>query len=548
MRRRLARLMGKQRAGLERADREIVALVSRHLGGRPVASVLVVGAGRDELVAELSALAPGWSVTSAPADSATRMVDAAVRARPDVIIDRSEPRGRLKRFRTTFFQLAAGGIYIVPCGAGELGPEPGELGKHLAWGWSCPERPLRSGELRGISDNVRLAIRMHVTGRAHDRHLVLSHDLADVLLKLDEPDGNLWIERSAGPHRVLALIPAEDPPDAQVITEGPARRDPPMDRPIERETIALRDYRDVVVDVEQTVLTDRVILPDTYRHHQWRRLVNRRIVDVAPRYGVPMQPVIDELPRLEGTYLHLDNEIRGHFGHLMTEVVSRIWSWPAALEIDPEVRVLVGAARRRPDISSWEYDFYEACGIPRDRIVKIDGQVRVDRLLSGTPMFSNPNYVHPRIVETWDRIGDVLAGQAEERPRGKRIFIARRIKKRACTNADEVEAIFVEHGFDIVYPEDHPLGEQIAMFRAAEVVAGYAGSGMFHIAFVPHPLHVIQIGSTAYTPRNEVLMAAIRRHRIDGVLSVSAGTSVQSSFTFDMEREGPYLRSILASL
>lgn len=548
MRRRLARLMGKQRAGLERADREIVALVSRHLGGRPVASVLVVGAGRDELVAELSALAPGWSVTSAPADSATRMVDAAVRARPDVIIDRSEPRGRLKRFRTTFFQLAAGGIYVVPCGAGELGPEPGELGKHLAWGWSCPERPLRSGELRGISDNVRLAIRMHVTGRAHDRHLVLSHDLADVLLKLDEPDGNLWIERSAGPHRVLALIPAEDPPDAQVITEGPARRDPPMDRPIERETIALRDYRDVVVDVEQTVLTDRVILPDTYRHHQWRRLVNRRIVDVAPRYGVPMQPVIDELPRLEGTYLHLDNEIRGHFGHLMTEVVSRIWSWPAALEIDPEVRVLVGAARRRPDISSWEYDFYEACGIPRDRIVKIDGQVRVDRLLSGTPMFSNPNYVHPRIVETWDRIGDVLAGQAEERPRGKRIFIARRIKKRACTNADEVEAIFVEHGFDIVYPEDHPLGEQIAMFRAAEVVAGYAGSGMFHIAFVPHPLHVIQIGSTAYTPRNEVLMAAIRRHRIDGVLSVSAGTSVQSSFTFDMEREGPYLRSILASL
>lgn len=548
MRRRLARLMGKQRAGLERADREIVALVSHHLGGRPVASVLVVGAGRDELVAELSALAPGWSVTSAPADSATRMVDAAVRARPDVIIDRSEPRGRLKRFRTTFFQLAAGGIYVVPCGAGELGPEPGELGKHLAWGWSCPERPLRSGELRGISDNVRLAIRMHVTGRAHDRHLVLSHDLADVLLKLDEPEGNLWIERSAGPHRVLALIPAEDPPDAQVITEGPARRDPPMDRPIERETIALRDYRDVVVDVEQTVLTDRVILPDTYRHHQWRRLVNRRIVDVAPRYGVPMQPVIDELPRLEGTYLHLDNEIRGHFGHLMTEVVSRIWSWPAALEIDPEVRVLVGAARRRPEISSWEYDFYEACGIPRDRIVKIDGQVRVDRLLSGTPMFSNPNYVHPRIVETWDRIGDVLAGQADERPRGKRIFIARRIKKRACTNADEVEAIFVEHGFDIVYPEDHPLGEQIAMFRAAEVVGGYAGSGMFHIAFVPHPLHVIQIGSTAYTPRNEVLMAAIRRHRIDGVLSVSTGTSVQSSFTFDMEREGPYLRSILASL
>jgi capsular polysaccharide biosynthesis protein len=333
-----------------------------------------------------------------------------------------------------------------------------------------------------------------------------------------------------------------------VITEGPEQREPAMDRPVAEAQIALRDYRDVVVDVEQTVMTDAVVLPDTFRHNQWPRLVTRRIADVAPRFGVPMTPVPADLLRLEGTYLHLDNEFRGHFGHLMTEVLSRTWSWPAALEIDPDVRVLVGAARKRPQLAAWEYDFYEACGIPRDRVVRIDGQVRVERLLSGTPMFSNPSYVHPRIVETWDRVGDALAAQASPRDRPERIFVARRLAKRSCTNADEVEALFVDHGFEVVYPEDHPLGEQVALFRAARVVAGYAGSGMFTSAFVRRPQRLVLLGSTAYTPRNEVLIAAVRGHRIDSVVSRADEADVQSSFRVDLAREGPFLRSVLASL
>lgn len=526
----------------------VLGLVARHLAGRQDPLVVVIGPGRDDLVARARGIGPRWRVVQSVEDAGERLVALALAGPADVVVDLSDDDQRLRRFNAHFFHVAAGGIYVVPGAAGELDQRRGALGEYLAACWASPPQELRSGKVRSIVDNRRIATRMHVTGRAEDGHLVLTHDLPDVRVKLDEPQGNAYVDRAGGPHRVLSVLPPGTPPDARVITEGPEQREPAPDRPVTEAAIALRDYRDVVVDVEQTVMTDRVVLPDSFRHHQWPRLVTRRIADVAPRFGVPMSTVGPDLPRLEGTYLHLDNEFRGHFGHLMTEVVSRMWGWPAALEVDPGVRVLVGAARKRREVAEWEYDFYEACGIPRDRVVRIDGPVRVERLLSGTPMFSNPNYVHPRIVETWDRIGDALAARADDRPRSERIFIGRRIRKRACTNAEEVEALFREHGFDVVYPEDHPLGEQVAMFRAARVVAGYAGSGMFTTAFVPRPQRLVLIGSTAYTPRNEVLIAAVRRHRIDSVVSRAEEDDVQSPFRVDMDREGPYLRSVLASL
>lgn len=549
---RLARLLRRRSDDGAALRRDLVARTAAHLADRDDPLVVVLGTGRDALLAALADAGPGWRVLVADDDPARRQVQLVLAGPADVVLDHPAPAGRKLRFQGTFFHLRPGGLYLVPDAAGELGAEPGPLGEHLARAAAREPEQLRAGRRRPIGEHILLATRMHVTVRADGGHLVLTHDLPDVLHKLDEPQGTAWIEGSGGPHRVLRTIPAEEPPSAEVITEGPERRDPPMDRPVTSADLFLREYRDVVVDVEQLVTTDRVVLPDTYRHNQWtNRLVNIGLADVAPGAAVRVRPLPepDDLPVLAGTHLHLDNEVRGHFGHTMTEVLSRMWSWPAALDVDPDVRVLVTAARKRPAVQEWEYAFYEACGIPRDRIVTIDRPHRVERLISGSPMFSNPQFVHPAIVETWDRVGDTLAAQAEPvAHRPERIFIGRRIQKRACTNADEVEAIFREHGFAVVYPEDYPLGEQVAMFRAATVVGGYAGSGMFHIAFVPHPVHVIQVGSDTYTPRNEVLMAAVRGHRIDGIISIAHDKGVQAPFAVDLEREGPYLRTLLASL
>jgi capsular polysaccharide biosynthesis protein len=172
-------------------------------------------------------------------------------------------------------------------------------------------------------------------------------------------------------------------------------------------------------------------------------------------------------------------------------------------------------------------------------------------------MFSMPEYVHPDILGVWTRVGDALAARATLRPQDDRIFISRRIAKRACRNAAEVEELFVRHGFTLVYPEDLPLADQVAMFRRADVIAGFAGSGLFNTCFVTEPTRVIQIGHEAYTANNEYLIASVLGHELVSVVTDLDRSEdderrnvrrFQSSFTVDLAREGEFLRRVLASL
>ena len=474
----------------------------------------------------------------------------------DAVVDAIDAQHRPRRFQDLFWHLAPGRSYVVPGGASELGSPPGDLGALLHDASSAPDQPLRGGKRRKSRQYVRLALRNHVRHQIMGDHLVLTHDLPDVLVKVREDDYNAFLSSSAAPpHRLLELIPAEDPPPAPDFREGPDIRRRPLERPIGRASLSLRDYRDVVVAPLQLVVDGRLLLPDTYRHNQAPESGHKALADLGPRFAVTRKPFPDELPRLDGTFLHLDNEARGHFGHVLTEMLSRMWTWERALEIDPDIQVIMGATRRRPAIAEWEFEFYAACGIPRERIVLLeqDAPVRVERLVSGTPMWSQPHYVHPRIRETWRTVGDTLASQASPRddwPR--RIFVSRRITKRACLNADQLEAEFRDAGFDVVFPEDYALGDQVALFRNAEVIAGYAGSGMFQTLFVPQPRHVIQIASEAYGPRNEYLIAATLGHRLDSVICraepFDGRKQMHAPFRYDPEREGPFLREILDSL
>jgi capsular polysaccharide biosynthesis protein len=477
-------------------------------------------------------------------------------SRFDAVVDGNAAHGRADRFLETFWHLAPGRPYVIPGAASEVGRRAGDLGALLRDASSAPDEPLRSRSRRTRSQQILIALKTHVRHQVVGDLLVLEHDLPDVLAKIREEDGDAFLGSGGMTrHRVLEVVPAEEPPPPPTFREGPEPRDPPTDRPISRAPLSLRDYRDVVVAPLQLVIDGRVLLPDSYRHHQAPLPTHKALAEVGPRFAVPKRPIGPDLPRLEGTFLHLDDEARGHFGHLMTETLSRTWAWERALEIDPDVRAIMGATRRRPTIAEWEYDFYAACGIPRDRIVllALGSPVRVERLISGTAMWAQPQFVHPAIRDTWRRVGETLAATASPRndwPR--RIFASRRIAKRGCVNGDQLEAEFRDAGFDVVFPEDFSLGDQVALFRNAEVIAGYAGSGMFQTLFVPEPTHVIQVASEAYFPRNEYLIAATLGHRLESVVCraepFGGKKQMHAPFRYDPDREGPFLRELLADL
>jgi hypothetical protein len=122
---------------------------------------------------------------------------------------------------------------------------------------------------------------------------------------------------------------------------------------------------------------------------------------------------------------------------------------------------------------------------------------------------------------------------------------------------DEVEAYFADHGFEVVRPEEWSMAEQATMFRRAEVVAGFAGSALFSLAFCERPITAILLSTDSYTARNEYLIAAVRGHHLDVISSrpdiprPGRGwhpESFESPYTFDFEREGPLLDQVLSGL
>jgi hypothetical protein len=221
-----------------------------------------------------------------------------------------------------------------------------------------------------------------------------------------------------------------------------------------------------------------------------------------------------------------------------------VWGWPQALSQRPSLRALI-VTRPGSRPAEWEYDLLEAAGIERQRVSFVDHPVRVERLLGSTPMYDIGHFIHPEMSAIYDAIGGRLAEQAISAPEGVRVFHSRR-GRRACRNTTEVENVFRESGFDIVYPEEEPLARQVARVRSAGVVAGFAGSNLFHIAFAGKPLHL----------HNEYMMSALLGHALDVVvcrpdIPRADGfdrRAFQSDYWLDMDREGRFLRDVLADL
>ncbi len=534
-------------------DRELATMVATYLPDTSARIAVLSVQQPARATARIRQDHPAATVHRIHADKSLAHVELTRYGPFDLIVDDRPTDGGV-RFLAAFYQLRPAGTMIIRTTHPAIGPlapaqQVSELLTAALTSRDADEPPVRRGPLR--PNDIRTLGETLDTVTVNEPYLVVVRGSAGprpVLAKLREPEMNAYLSLTpTGPDRVLDTIPAKPFTSRCVFRENSEVRRPNFPTEYETIDISLRLYHDVVVSPGQLVSKDRFLTPDSFRHNQWPRLGHRYLDDVAPRFA-RLRHDTDDLDHLEGTYFHLDNEIRGHYGHLMTEQLSKFWAWPRAKAIDPSAKALVAINKGR-ELRDWELDIYAAGGIAPSDVVMIREPVRVERLIAGTPLLSNPQYVHPEIADTWRLVGDTLAAQASDTDLPTRFFCARRIAKRECHNAAEVEQIFSDRGFAIVYPEDYSLGDQVRLFRGASVIAGWMGSGMFNLCFADDPKRVVLIGSTAYTARNEYLIAALLGHQIDSIACTPDDpTSYQSTFWFDHDREGRYLQEVLDSL
>lgn len=319
--------------------------------------------------------------------------------------------------------------------------------------------------------------------------------------------------------------------------------------------LSVRTYKGATVRQGQVAAFDTMLLPDTFRHLLGKQLKNRNIPFTSDRFGrLPVLETDAGDRFLPGYYYYLDTEHPNVYGHIPTEVVSRLWAWREAKRSHPELRALVAAQPGHDDIPGYERQILRAFGIRDGDVEVFHGQVQVENLLAATPMFSNPKYVVPAIQEIWAELREGLRERSTSS--SDRVFLTRPPGSvRQCRNSAQVEKVFSSYGFEIVSPELLPLGKQVELFASCKVIAGYGGSAMLNGIFSSGPSTRIVISSDTYTAANEYLISSIFGDDLhyywcnaDVQRSEGRRKAFASSFAFDFDADGKRLIELLDTL
>lgn len=469
-----------------------------------------------------------------------------------VVVDvrRSTGPAQLRAFEQSFFHVGRRGVWVI-LRAGWL---PGRREPAVVLARTLQDGGPNRGLARRWREHARSASSVRVTPRLvvirqGTRHLLrLRDDQALDLLPLREPDLRVT---------EIATLEAGAVDTDGLMHEYGGSPEPHLSRVLPFPVHHVRRYEGPVhLPRSSLAYHGSTVLPESFRWHLTSQPSVSALVNVDEHFGrLRRRQPRETLP---GAYFNFSYTNPGHFGHLMTEAVARLWAWDAAKAADPSLKILcrvhphsdAGSIERR-----LETTLLPAFGISPDDIVWFDRPLTVTSLVGCTPMWHNapPFYVHPAITQTWDRLRTGVIG-TEPVSGDRRIFVTRRAGKRRCANAAAVERVFAAHGFTIVAPEELSLAEQVSTFAAAQVVAGFGGSGMFNLVYAQSVETVIVLDQWAYQARNEHLFAAIHgaelhcfwsRPNRDHPPGGFAYRAHQSPWAFDFDSNGRELRKLL---
>lgn len=480
----------------------------------------------------------------------------------DVLIEDSPNRKSQKReiFRQFFPYVRDGGLYIAEDLHASYIPSLLDDDKDDLWQLVSRLLTLKGSggkePARASADDRELA---KAIGRVEfDGKFLAITSIGAKVAKLRHSEANAVLQARHGETwgRSLSKLPAVAiDSDALVTGNNPDLARQKFPNPIQIPELDVREYYDVVAYPRQVLLKDSMLLPDTFR----LGLLGRQNSSALKPFNhyFSWSPSSGEEPeRLEGQFYYLDLEYNRHFGHFMTEAVPRLYAWDEAKANNPNLKVLISSPTDHGGLLPYQAAILKAYGIRDEDIHTFRAPVQVASLISPMPLFHNLKYVHPKLRETFERLGQNL--DTGESHFGDRVFVSRRPGMwRECLNMEELEAVFIRHGFDVIYPEDLSIQEQATAFANAKVAAGYIGSGLYSAMFSPRAMDIIGFVNTSYVATNEYFISTVLNHRMhnfwcDDIKGNrdrdAAGRPLGATnwdYAFNFERDGARLEQVL---
>jgi hypothetical protein len=191
-----------------------------------------------------------------------------------------------------------------------------------------------------------------------------------------------------------------------------------------------------------------------------------------------------------------------HYGHFVTECLSRYWRQEAAA-FDQVVAHPFMHDHGEVRVRKFHRYLAGLLGVPLERMTVLRTQTVFEEIVVPEQLWTYNVHVNVRMRELYARIRDRHAGRRSS----GRIFLSRTVSPR-LSNAPAVEEAFAGFGFRVLYPEQIPIAEQLALYANCEILAGLGGSAMHNCLFARPGLMTIEVGD-ARARRKPVRMQLI---------------------------------------
>ena len=223
-------------------------------------------------------------------------------------------------------------------------------------------------------------------------------------------------------------------------------------------------------------------------------LLFREVRGTQAQIGYPGQPTTPRA-HVAGTAIYM-GILFHHFGHFLLEGLARAWfakgnpDLPIVWSVDeprtddrpPERsgildRLGLPASGAKPHYKRWQSDLLSLLGI-RNPPIFVARSTVFDQLIIPDVGYRIQTYLHPDHR-------DFLA-VVEHRPEpGRRTWLSRaRLREVGNRSAPQVDRRMADAGWDVVFPEQLPIAEQIRRLAASERVAGEQGSAFHMLLFL----------------------------------------------------------------
>jgi capsular polysaccharide biosynthesis protein len=205
---------------------------------------------------------------------------------------------------------------------------------------------------------------------------------------------------------------------------------------------------------------------------------------------LPAEVRPDDIPRLQGRTLYLGT-FHNHYGHFLTESMSRFWWHEAADSFDHLVAYGFIHNNGRVHVQRFHRHMTGILGIPLKRMELLTAPVRFDEIVVPEQLFIFGSHVNVRAGDIYGRIAEHHRAGI---PSG-RIFLTKSVHPHArLANAHGVEDVFASFGFRVIYPEEVKIERQLDYYVNSEVIAGLSGSAMHNCLFSRPGTLTIEVG------------------------------------------------------